>query len=251
MPKRSLALLLTIFATAALATGIATAGPVIVGGTDADEPYPFAVSLHTASGALFCAGALISPTWVVTAAHCVSGKDPATLAFRLGTNDSDSGGETAQPKEIVLNPHFNSSTQTGDIALVRLPAPAKAAPIALGAAAAPGTATRVLGWGQTCPTPGCGDPSKSLQQLDTQLVEGSRCTANFDGTAELCTDNPHGTAGSCYGDSGSPELTRDGDHWTLIGLTSRPGNASPTCATAPSIYTSVVAYAPWITSKTG
>ncbi|QYN22856.1 trypsin-like serine protease [Amycolatopsis sp. DSM 110486] len=254
MPKRLFALLLTFVAAvtaAALAAGSATAGPALVGGTGADEPYPFAVSMHTESGTLFCAGSLITPTWVVTAAHCMSGKDPATLTFRLGTNESDSGGETAQPAEIVLNPHFNASTQTGDIALVRLAAPAKTAPITVGGAAAPGTPTRVLGWGQTCATPGCGDPVPTLQQLDTHLVEGAKCTSSFDGTAELCTDNPSGKAGSCYGDSGGPELTRDGDRWSLIGVTSRPGNGSPTCATAPSIYTSVPAYAPWIASKTG
>ncbi|HWD01244.1 MAG TPA: serine protease [Amycolatopsis sp.] len=251
MPKRLLALLLPFFAAAALLTGSATAAPAIVGGTTADQPYPFTVSMHTASGELFCAGSLITPTWVVTAAHCVSGKDLASLVFRLGTNESDTGGETAKPAEIVLNPHYNAANQTGDLALVRLSAPAKTTPITLGSAAAPGTATRVLGWGQTCPTPGCGDPVKTLQQLDTHLVDGSRCPSDFDGTTELCTDNPGGTAGSCYADSGSPELAREGDHWTLLGVTSRPGNASPTCATAPSIYTSTVAYAPWLASKTG
>ncbi|MEC3979883.1 serine protease, partial [Amycolatopsis sp. H20-H5] len=41
-----------------------------------------------------------------------------------------------------------------------------------------------------------------------------------------------------------------GDRWVLLGLTSRPGNGDLTCATAPSIYTSAVAYAPWIAEKT-
>jgi secreted trypsin-like serine protease len=251
VPKRLFALLLTILAGGALATGSASAGPSIVGGTAADQPYPFVVSLHSSSGAVFCAGSLIAPTWVVTAAHCVYGKAPATVALRLGSNESDQGGETAQAAEFIVHPHFNITTQTGDLALIRLTAAAQTPPIALGDTAPPGAATRILGWGQTCADPDCGPLAPSLQQLDTHLVEGSKCTAAFDGTAELCTDNPDGKAGSCYGDSGGPELTRDGDHWTLIGLTSRPGNGSPTCATAPSIYTSVVAYAPWIAEKTG
>ena len=149
-----------------------------------------------------------------------------------------------------MNPAFNQTTPAGDIALLRLPSPLKAAPIAVGTAAAPGTTTRILGWGPTCATPGCGQVPSTLQQLDTHIVEGTKCASVFDGTAELCTDNPGGKAGSCYGDSGGPEIVRDGDQWLLVGVTSRAGNNDPACATAPSIYTSVVAYTPWIAEKT-
>jgi hypothetical protein len=38
------------------------------------------------------------------------------------------------------------------------------------------------------------------------------------------------------------------EKWVLLGVTSRPGNGDVTCATAPSIYTSVPAYTPWITT---
>ena len=234
----------------ALVPATASAEPGIVGGADADQPYPFAVSLHSATGKLFCAGALIAPTWVVTAAHCAFDKTPSAISVRAGTNDVGQGGEVAQVAEIVVNPAFNTQTPAGDIALLRLTAPAAAAPIAPAAAASPGTATRILGWGQTCPKVNCGQIPTTLQQLDTHIVEGSKCTSVFDGTAELCTDNPDGKAGACFGDSGGPEIVRDGDHWLLAGVTSRPGNNDPQCATAPSIYTSVVAYAPWIAEKT-
>ena len=247
MTKRLLALLAVVFASL---TGTAVAQPSIVGGADADQPYPFAVSLHSSSGKLFCAGALITPSWVVTAAHCVFAKKPAEVIARAGTNDSGQGGEIAQLAEIVVNPVFDPNVPAADIALIRLATPLKAAPIVVGGAPTPGMATRLLGWGQTCPTINCGKIPAVLQQLDTHVVEGAKCTAKFDGTTELCTDNPGGTAGSCYGDSGSPEITREADHWLLVGVTSRPGNDSPVCATAPSIYTSVPAYADWITEKT-
>jgi secreted trypsin-like serine protease len=247
VPRRLLALLVLVFA---LVPATASAEPVIVGGADADQPYPFAVSLHSSTGKLFCAGALIAPAWVVTAAHCAFDKTPAGISVRAGTTDVGQGGEVAQVADIVVNPAFNTQSPAGDIALLRLATPAKAAPIGLATAAAPGTATRILGWGQTCPKVNCGQIPATLQQLDTHIVEGAKCTSVFDGTAELCTDNPGGKAGACFGDSGGPEVVRDGDHWLLVGVTSRPGNNDPQCASAPSIYTSVVAYAPWIAEKT-
>jgi secreted trypsin-like serine protease len=247
VPRRLLALLVLVFA---LVPATASAEPAIVGGAVADQPYPFTVSLHSSSGRLFCAGALIAPTWVVTAAHCAFDKTPAGISVRASTNEVGQGGEVAQVAGIVVNPAFNTQNPAGDIALLRLAAPAAATPIALATAAAPGTATRILGWGQTCPKVNCGDIPTNLQQLDTHIVEGAKCTSAFDGTAELCTDNPGGKSGACFGDSGGPEIVRDGDHWLLVGVTSRPGNNDPVCASAPSIYTSVVAYAPWIAEKT-
>lgn len=247
MTRRLLALLLL---SLLLVPGTAAADSDIVGGSAADQPYPFAVSLHSSTGKLFCAGALIAPTWVVTAAHCAFDKTPSAISVRAGTNESGQGGEVAQVDGIIVNPAFDTQNPAGDIALLRLAAPVKAAPIALATAASPGTATRILGWGQTCPKVNCGQIPTTLQQLDTHIVEGAKCTAVFDGTAELCTDNPGGKAGACFGDSGGPEVVRDGDHWLLVGVTSRPGNNDPVCASAPSIYTSVVAYAPWIAEKT-
>ena len=166
---RRLMALLTVLMSV-LVPGTAAAEPAIIGGTDADQPYPFAVSMHTSTGKLFCAGALIAPTWVVTAAHCVFGKVPSAISLRAGTNDVGQGGEVAQPAEVIVNPAFNQTTPAGDIALLRLPSPLKAAPIAVGTAAAPGTTTRILGWGQTCATPGCGQVPSTLQQLDTHIV---------------------------------------------------------------------------------
>ncbi|WP_410660838.1 S1 family peptidase [Amycolatopsis sp. lyj-112] len=249
MLKRVLVVLLA--AMVLTPVGQATGAGDLVGGRDADEPYPFIVSLHSASGKAFCAGALIAPDWLVTAGHCVEGKNPANLSARIGSADNTQGGEIAKPAEIIVNPAYNPDPEHagGDLALVRLAAPVQAAPITIGAVVAPGTSTRLLGWGQTCPTSGCGKGPAKLQQLDTQIVEGTRCTAKFDGAVELCTDNPGGKSGSCYGDSGGPEIAKAADKWTLLGTISRPGNADPVCATSPSIATSVVAYAQWIAEK--
>ncbi|RZQ64391.1 S1 family peptidase [Amycolatopsis suaedae] len=256
MKARSLFVGLVAGAAALLAStvgaGTAAADPVnpfIVGGSDADQDYSFMVSLQQ-GGQHFCGGSLIKADWVLTAAHCVEGTSPSAISARIGSRDRTSGGEEAKASEVIVHPDYNGSSPGGDIALVKLSAPAKSATVPQGSTIDPGTKSRLIGWGQTCPTRGgCGAP-QILQQLDTQVVEASKCTG-IDGKLELCTDNPGGDAGACYGDSGGPQIVQAGGKWELIGVTSRSGNNDPTCATGPSIYTSVPAYSSWIAEHTG
>lgn len=47
----------------------------IIGGDEADAgqlPWQVAVIYNTSAGNYFCGGSLIGPTWVLTAAHCVT-----------------------------------------------------------------------------------------------------------------------------------------------------------------------------------
>jgi secreted trypsin-like serine protease len=230
--------------------GTASAGaqPLIVGGEDADQEYSFMVSLQRGDGSHFCGGSLIEPDWVLTAAHCVEGATPGGIAARIGSNDRTQGGELAQAAEIIVHPDYGPGAG-GDIALVRLAEPAQSEPVSLGSDTTAGTASRLIGWGQTCPEQGgCGAP-QILQQLDTQVVDAGECSG-IDPAVELCTDNPGGDSGACYGDSGGPQLVQTGGRWELIGVTSRTGNNDPMCATGPSIYTSVPAYSSWIAQHT-
>ncbi|NYH80186.1 secreted trypsin-like serine protease [Actinopolyspora biskrensis] len=244
MRKRSclLGAFTALIGAVGLAAPASADGPdtMIVGGHDATEQYSFMASLQS-GGRHLCGATLIEPDALVTAAHCVSGGGSYTV--RVGSTDHSGGGEQASVTEVSTHP-------SSDLAVLRLGGSVRAEPIDIAAeAGSPGTATRLLGWGQTCPERGgCGAP-RTLQELDTSVVADNECSG-IDGSTEICTDNPGGDSGACYGDSGGPQIKGTTGSWKLIGATSRAGNDSPTCATAPSIYTDVTAHSDWIAQQT-
>lgn len=208
-------------------------GPLIVGGQPTTENYSFLVYV---SG---CTGSLIKADWAVTARHCPT---PATV--RVGSVNRNSGGTVVRVVRAVNNPSI-------DVKLLQLATPVTYAPVSVPATAGPvGTATRIIGWGLTCPNRGCGSTPVRATQLDTSIVADNRCRG-INGPGEICTNNPNGNAGACYGDSGGPQIRMIGGRWNLIGVTSRSGNGSATCATGPSIYGDLTSIRAWVNTQVG
>jgi len=230
-------------ASAAPPAGGGMVQPDIVGGVPAPA-YSFMASMQTAGGNHRCGASVVHANWAVTARHCVSGISPAALTLRVGSNNRTAGGVIVSVTNLYTHP-------TADLAMMRIgTVPAAFLPVRIAATSGPlGTRTRIMGWGQTCPNPGCGGAPIALQQLDTSIVADGLC-AGIAAASEICTNNPGGTRGACYGDSGGPEIKSINGAWELIGATSRSGGGA-VCAVAPSIYVDVPFFRPWIQGITG
>jgi len=239
-----------LLATVAVLTGLSLSPPAvadpdgpsttIVGGVNATEAYPFPASLQNRGGGHFCGAALIRPTWLLTAKHCVEGDAPSSIQARIGSTNRTSGGTVATISRIVLHP-----SRPSDIALLQLSAAVSHAPIAIAETVPVGGPLRLLGWG-AIRDPNPGPAPTILQQLDTTVLADSRCGT---GTVELCVGNVDGWRGACYGDSGGPAVIRVGDTWRLAGTTT--AGTTAICGQGPSIYMDSSTHRAWIDSIAG
>lgn len=220
----------------------------VIGGHDATEDYSFMVSLQL-DGRPFCGGSLIEADWVVTAAHCVANRDPADFTARVGSHEYNDGGTKTGVGETIVHPEYTGAAGN-DIALVKLDQAVEQAPVAIAEeSGGAGTATRILGWGQSCFDEDCETPVV-LQELDTKVVADDQCRELAVGK-EICTDSDTPDAQACNGDSGGPQLKGRQGAWELIGATSRDGDDDPQCATGTGIWTDVTAHQSWIAEQIG
>ncbi|XP_066590382.1 chymotrypsinogen A-like [Prorops nasuta] len=242
----------------------ATTGRIFNGKPSRRGAWPWQVSLqllHPKMGFVghWCAGVLIEPSWVLTAAHCIHNElfnlpIGALWTAVVGEWELDSGnrGSARLPVDrIFIHERFNNYVH--DIALMKL---ARDAPLSkvVRTICLPEAEEDLAdghcvasGWGRYGPSPSL---SNALLEANVPLLQLKDCLQAYGSSVpihngHLCAGHTDGSSGSCVGDSGGPLQCRRADGvWRLVGVTSfgsgcaRPG--------FPDVYTRIQHYLKWI-----
>lgn len=242
-----------------LAVGLLTCGGVglavgdagaIVGGEPAnttDVPWQVSLQFDEEHG---CGGSIVSPTQVVTAAHCLESDDPTGVSVLAGQDDlNDSGGQRVAVDRIVPHPQYARS-EVPDLAVLTLESPLQfngdVQPIALASSDEIASATEglVSGWGATSETSEAEQPQ--LLSATVPMVDDATCDTDLGGIDDAAETCAGGTGtDSCYGDSGGPLAIEVDGKMKLAGVTSWGDECG---GATPGVYAEVATFADFITS---
>ncbi|XP_011706495.1 PREDICTED: venom serine protease 34-like, partial [Wasmannia auropunctata] len=100
----------------------------IVGGKETGiNEYPMMSGLYDLNiKKLYCGATIISNTYILTAAHCIEGKDPKSeIAVIVGEHDTSTGSDTDATKIFavigcVIHPKYNNKNNLNDIAVCKI-----------------------------------------------------------------------------------------------------------------------------------
>jgi secreted trypsin-like serine protease len=95
----------------------------IVGGEEAGvSTWSWTVSISIGYF-YFCAGSILSSSWIITAAHCFDDLLGTRVVVYAGSNIRLSGTQDLIASRVILHPAYDSVTFTNDIALLQLADP--------------------------------------------------------------------------------------------------------------------------------
>jgi secreted trypsin-like serine protease len=259
-------------------------GRIVGGSTSSPAEFPYVAALVYADGGtpdedLFCGATVLSPSWVLTAAHCLVdrfdqypntypgptgdyiGPEAIEVVTGLTALDGD-GGQRLPVAAIYPHAAYSGIYNDFDFALIRLAQPTTAPALTvIGANEAnlesAGTMATIVGWGWTGD-----DYPLDLRDANVPIVADSTCASIFPPGREangeptefraqsmLCAGFMAGGVDTCKGDSGGPLVVKPaGSQPRLVGVVSwGDGCANPNL---PGVYSRVSAVRPWITKST-
>jgi secreted trypsin-like serine protease len=168
---------------------------IILGRPAPAGAYPFQVSMISAStkkgqefDGHFCGATFISPTWILTAAHCITEDgdvaSPKSIEIYAGSHNFRNG-DRIPVKSIYRHPKYVDNFIENDVALLQLVRAPKAGtkykaidliePSNEAAQTSPGTSVTIIGWGTTENE----QLSQVLQHTTVKIVERAECNRNI------------------------------------------------------------------------
>ncbi len=215
----------------------------IVGGvivSPGEFPFAAAIDMVAFGYRSECTGSLVTPTLVLTAAHCVYNSTrtglslPSDFRVILGRRQlSDtSTGTVHTVSEVIKHPQYTHYSTGYDVAFLRLATASSLPTVEIASPYGPsdralwfpGTTTTTIGYGATYE----GDTSNSdwLRKVGVPIVDDNvAAAADWYGSAfrretMVAAGFAAGGRDSCQGDSGGPLLSPSRNGWKVVGVTS-------------------------------
>ena len=218
----------------------------IVGGI-ATADYRDCVAIGSADD-WCCTGTLVAPNVVVSAGHCYP---KCVERVFVGDNVEQLGaGTVIEVADAVRHPEYDTPSWTHDLAVLILAedAEVKPRPIAEEDALEAAQTVRLAGYGNTDVDSIGGYGLRRM--VDVPLASNDP-KYGADAETEFVAGAPFLDRDSCNGDSGGPAYVLSGDHWYLVGATSRATASAVRRCGDGGIYTRVHSFEEWIKSVPG
>ena len=236
---------------------------IVGGGNAPGGMFPWQVSVQYRGRAGWshgCGGSLISPSWVLSAAHCFEGDAgrPENVRVVHGSQSLSDGGQRRAVAEVIVHedyPPASPPATTSRSCAWQTPSRLRGGGSRSSSSRVCSSNGRSVSLGRARWSPGWGSldgeanyPDR-LQAVDVPIVDRDVCASVYSsgsvGQGQVCAGYEQGTRDSCYGDSGGPLVVPGGPTgWTQIGVVSfGKGCAEPR---AYGVYTRVSHYIDWI-----
>nr|XP_014432687.1 transmembrane protease serine 2 isoform X1 [Pelodiscus sinensis] len=235
---------------------VSPSGRIVGGSASALKEWPWQISLQV-QGSHVCGGSIITPEWIVTAAHCVEGQLSSpyywTVYAGILTQSETRYRSGYKVTKIISHPNYNSDSKDNDIALMKLQTPLRftdtVGPVCLpnpGMLFQSNQECWISGWGAVQQG---GKSSDVLNAVMVPLIDHNTCNSAtvYNGLVlptMICAGYLKGGKDSCQGDSGGPLVTEKNSVWWLVGDTSWGSG----CASLrkPGVYGNMTVFTDWI-----